>query len=237
MFRHAKSLGLVIALTLSVATALPARDRYGRLNSKQAGYNIGYQDGYQLGRESGAQNAAYDYRSQDFHYADRGYDRSMGEHDDFQKAYRNGYKTGYDDGYYGRPSRFDNGYGPSRFDNGYGPPQRDWQDGDNRGPRDNRYNSNPYYNRDDGYGRNDRARQYGNGDYGNQNVAYNFGYQDGVIQGQKDRNKGKEFRPRKNDRFEDADHGYHREFGNKDYYKQQYRQAFIRGYEDGYSRY
>ncbi len=227
MLKHTKSLGLVIALILSISSALPARDRYGALNSKQYGYNIGYQDGYQFGRDGGAQGARYNYRSEDFRYADRGYDRSMGEHDDFQQGYRNGYKAGFDDGYYGRPGRLNNGYDPYQQNNGYG-----------KSSRDNRYGSYPASNRDDGYGRNDDDADHDrNRGYGNQSVAGDFGYRDGVAQGEKDRNKGKEFRPRKNDRFEDADHGYHKEFGNKNFYKEQYRQAFIRGYQDGYNRY
>ncbi len=209
MLKHAKSVGLVIALILSISTVLPARDRFGALNSKQYGYNFGYKDGYQFGRDSGAQAARYDFRSEDFRYADRGYDRSMGEQDDFQQGYRNGYKAGYDDGYYGRPGRFNYNY-----------------------------DSYPANHRDVRYGRHeDDDDLYGNRGYGNQNIARDFGYRDGVAQGEKDRNKGKEYRPRKNDAFEDADHGYHKEFGKKDFYKEQYRQAFIRGYQEGYNRY
>ena len=57
-----------------------------------------------------------------------------------------------------------------------------------------------------------------------------------VKEGEKDRKHGKDFRPEKNDRYEDADHGYHKEYGSKDSFKMEYRQAFFRGYEDGYGR-
>src|SRR6266699_1906928 len=110
LLKHTKTIGLIIAFVLSVSTAQPARDHYGALSSKQYGYNFGYQDGYQFGRDSVARGAPYDYRSEDFRYANRGYDHSMGERDDFQHGYRDGYKAGYSDGYNGRPGRLNNGY-------------------------------------------------------------------------------------------------------------------------------
>lgn len=228
MLRHARVVGLFLSILLSLSVAARARERYGQQSSQQIVYQYGYQDGLQTGRDSNAQGVQYNFHTEDFRYADRGYDPSMGEHDDFQKAYRNGYRAGYDDGYYGRGVRYD--------DNGYGR-----NDGDPNAYRnDNR--DYGYVNQDYGYenrGYRDANRGYGyeNRGYGYQNPASDFGYRDGLEQGQKDRYKGKEFRPRKNDRFEDADHGYHKEFGAKNFYKEQYRRAFVRGYEDGYRRY
>ena len=227
LLKHTKTIGLIIAFVLSISTALPARDRHGALNSKQYGYNFGYQDGYQFGRDSVARGAPYDYRSEDFRYANRGYDRSMGERDDFQHGYRDGYKAGYSDGYNGRPGRLNDGYGPYSHNNGYDESSRDYRNG-----------SYPAYNHGDGYERNVNGDdQYRDRGYGNRSVAGDFGYRDGVAQGEKDRIKGKTFRPSKNDRFEDADHGYQKELGKKNIYKEQYRLAFVRGYQEGYNRY
>jgi hypothetical protein len=52
--------------------------------------------------------------------------------------------------------------------------------------------------------------------------------------GRKDSQKGKSFRPQKNDRFEDGDNGYNENYGDKNYYKSVYREGFQRGYSDGY---
>ena len=92
--------------------------------------------------------------------------------------------------------------------------------------------------RDDDRGYQDRDERWGYQDRGYQsgydNPAYDIGYRDGVAIGQKDSQKGKSFRPEKNDRFEDADHGYNKSYGDKNYYKSVYREGFQRGYSDGY---
>lgn len=99
------------------------------------------------------------------------------------------------------------------FDYNNDPDDR-WRD--NRGPYDD--------GQSDSYGR----RSY-------ENPAADTGYRDGLAVGQKDRQKGKAFRPDKNDYYEDADHGYQRPFGDKGLYKRQYRVAFREGYADGYN--
>jgi hypothetical protein len=69
---------------------------------------------------------------------------------------------------------------------------------------------------------------------GRYNPASQNGYRDGIAMGQKDLRKGKRYRPQKNDQYEDADRGYNRNYGDKDLYRNEYRQAFERGYADGY---
>jgi len=75
--------------------------------------------------------------------------------------------------------------------------------------------------------------QYGR-PYGDASPAYDIGYRDGLAIGQKDSQKHKSFRPQKNDRFEDADHGYNRSYGDKNTYKNLYRDGYQRGYSEGY---
>ena len=87
--------------------------------------------------------------------------------------------------------------------------------------------------RDDAWGYQDRDYDRGY-QSGYNNPAYEIGYRDGVTMGQKDSQKGKSFRPQKNDRFEDADNGYNKSYGDKNYYKSVYREGFQRGYSDGY---
>ena len=100
-----------------------------------------------------------------------------------------------------------------------------------------------YYGYDRGYYGN--GGSYGNvGTYGNydggsnySSAAFDNGYRDGISDSQRDRQKGKAYRPDKNDRYEDADRGYNRDYGDKNLYKSQYRQGFQRGYAEGYGRY
>jgi hypothetical protein len=105
--------------------------------------------------------------------------------------------------------------------------------GYNDGDRDDRGRDNrSYSNGDRGYN-----GGYGGGSYGRgNNPAYDIGYRDGQAVGQKDRQHGKAFRPDKNDQYEDADHGYNKQYGDKNQYKSMYRDAFQRGYQDGYGR-
>lgn len=217
LLKYTRAMGLIFTLLIPVSTALAGGDHHGALSSKQYGYNFGYQDGYQFGRDSVARGAPYNYHSEEFRYADRGYYRSLGEKDDFQHGYRDGYKQGFSDGYNGRPGRF--------------------VYGNDRSSRDYPIRLNPSDDRGEGFERNPQSYgQYRERESGNRSVADDFGYRDGRAQGEKDMIKGKPFRPSKNDRFEDADHGYQKEFGKKKLYKEEYRQAFIQGYRDAYNR-
>ena len=67
-------------------------------------------------------------------------------------------------------------------------------------------------------------------------MAMDTGYRDGLAAGLKDLNDHKDYRPEKHDAYEDANHGYHKEYWDKNLYKQQYRKGFIRGYEDAFNR-
>lgn len=212
MFKQSRLMGLCIVTILSLSGAAIARERDSAYNPKQYAYQAGYQDGVRYGEDARAQGYRHNYQSEDYRRADRGYDRSMGEHDDFQKDYRKGYKTGYDDGFNGRRSSEYNGYDLGSGNNGYDPYSRD--------PRNGPYG---------GYGN-------GRGRYGYAGGAQDFGYRDGRLMGEKDRRSRKDFRPEKNENYEHADHGYRREFGSKNSYKEQYRQAFVQGYQDAYRR-
>ena len=62
------------------------------------------------------------------------------------------------------------------------------------------------------------------------------GYRDGLQAGYNDLRKHKDFHPEKHDAYEDGNHGYRKDYGDKNLYKEQYRKAFIRGYEDAFNR-
>ncbi len=79
------------------------------------------------------------------------------------------------------------------------------------------------------YGRN-------GGGYANMRQAYDFGYQDGLRDGQNDRRTGHSFRPTQGDNYKHGDRGYNVAFGDKQAYKDEYRRGYGPGYQRGYGR-
>jgi hypothetical protein len=71
------------------------------------------------------------------------------------------------------------------------------------------------------------------GGYGNSPAAQN-GYRDGLETGRKDSRDRERFDPRRAKRYREGDHDYDRRYGDRDYYKREYRSAFEQGYEQGY---
>jgi len=61
------------------------------------------------------------------------------------------------------------------------------------------------------------------------------GYRDGLDAGRKDARNRDRFAPERSSRYRSADHNYNRRYGAKDDYKREYRVAFQRGYEDGFT--
>ncbi len=206
MLRNSKTLVLVFALALGMCGLGFAHEQEGPRGARQQGYGQGYRDGFDHGRQDRSYNATYDFQSPDYRRADHGYDRDMGDRGQFRDGYREGYRGGYDDGYYGRAGRFDRIYA---------------------GDRDDAYRRGGDDEHDDHYGR----RGYGYSD-----VAYDIGYRDGLEAARSDWRKHKDYRPEKHDNYEDASHGYHDSYGPKNAYKAQYRQGFLRGYQEAYTR-
>ncbi len=66
-------------------------------------------------------------------------------------------------------------------------------------------------------------------------AARQYGYQDGMNDGARDRRTGHSNRPTQDSNYKHADRGYSSSYGNKDYYKQAYRQAYENGYQQGYN--
>ena len=105
----------------------------------------------------------------------------------------------------------------------------DWDDDDYR-------YDNGYYNQNYGYG-----YGYGNG-YGYNyrmlaRVARDYGFRDGAQVAREDSWRGKPFNPNPRGRYDDADHGYRRRFGDKRQYRQVYSEAYRQGYQNAYSGY
>jgi hypothetical protein len=79
--------------------------------------------------------------------------------------------------------------------------------------------------RDGGYGREIGRR------------AYDNGFHEGVEAGEKDGRSGREFSFRRHDDWRDADEGYHRDFGDREFYRSNFRRGFEAGYTDAYNRF
>lgn len=165
----------------------------------------GYRNGYADGFQRGREDRQARERY-DFHGP--AYDNAMRGYESYmgsREEYREGYRKGYVAGYNDGFHDYEARFaGP----NGSGP-----YDQGNDGPV-------PAYEPRPGHGQ--------------RNLAFQIGYRDGLIVGRKDRSKNKKFRPTKNDKYEDADHGFDHHYGSKKEYKREYREGFVAGYERGY---
>jgi hypothetical protein len=133
-------------------------------------------------------------------------------------------------------------YNRQAFNDGYRQGQSDARHGQRFQPE-----SNNWHGHDDRYayrkgyergfneaGSYREAPVYGGGEYGVRS-ARQIGYQDGLNDGQYDRQSGHSFRPEHGDNFKHADRGYIPNYGNKNFYKQDYRNAYEDGYSKGYN--
>lgn len=146
---------------------------------------------------------------------------------DDRQAYREGFNRGQWDARHNR-----------RFD----PDNNRWRERDDRQAYRSGYErgfqQNGGYRNDRDGDRDDRGRWgygggYGGGGYG-ASAARQYGYQDGLNDGQRDRRSGHSNRPTQDGNYKHADHGYSSRYGDKNYYKEAYRQAYENGYEQGY---
>jgi hypothetical protein len=65
-------------------------------------------------------------------------------------------------------------------------------------------------------------------------APYEQGFKDGRDKGRDDRSDDKRFDPTRHGRYESADHGYEKRYGDKDVYRTTYREGFRAGYAEGY---
>lgn len=96
---------------------------------------------------------------------------------------------------------------------------------------DQGYQNNPDANRDkSGQNAQQGARSEPDG-----NVATHNGFQDGANDGLQDRQGGYRAHATKRQNYKHGNRGYSSSFGSKDQFKALYRQAYIQGYEKGYT--
>jgi len=78
--------------------------------------------------------------------------------------------------------------------------------------------------------------QFG-GRYEPRQVGYDNGYNEGLKEGQKDGRARDAFEFRDERAWRNGDKGYHRNYGDRERYRQIFRNGFEAGYNDGYRRY
>jgi hypothetical protein len=150
---------------------------------------------------------------------------------DDREAFREGFQQGQRDAQHNRrfdpnDSRWRERDDREAYRRGY---ERGFREVGNYGGGEYGRDRNGSYDRGgSGYGGYDR------GGYG-LNAARQYGYQDGLNDGARDRRSGHSNRPGQDSNYKHADRGYVSTYGNKDYYKQAYREAYSNGYQQGYN--
>ena len=183
-----------------------------------SGFALAYDDNdrYFYGAGSGSQARQYGYQNGYRDGVNRGrhegreHDRYDGREVDWRQSTRgyqswmgpvNLYRSAYQDGY---RNGFQEAYRSASRDNGY------YRDGSYR---DGSYNPGWY-----------------RGGYGSRE-AYDFGFQDGAAVAREDQYKRKPYNPEPRGKYDDRDHGYRREYGDKNAYRATYSEGYRAGYQ------
>lgn len=156
----------------------------------------------------------------------KGHNKRRGQSTYYDQGYRDGQNDAANRRSHRFRSRLDNDADRRAYEAGYDAGYR--QGVDSRG-RDNRDRDRDYRDRDRS------GRSIGSsGALGS--IAAQNGSQDGLNDGRRDRATGHSFRPTEGDNYRRAERGYYSQLGNRDIYKQEYRQAYVRAYQQGYGR-
>lgn len=65
-------------------------------------------------------------------------------------------------------------------------------------------------------------------------IAAENGYRDGLVKGREDLEDGDSFDPNRHSWYRSANRGYTSRHGSKEAYRDEYRRAFVRGYDAAY---
>jgi len=90
------------------------------------------------------------------------------------------------------------------------------------------------------------AQTYGYGGYGRspnrgyareiERRAYDKGYREGLDEGRNDARRNRDYAPSRHSEYRNADDGYHRDYGDREFYRRVYRRGFDIGYREAYER-
>jgi hypothetical protein len=205
-------LAAVAVLSIAPAFAGCAYAQYGSSGryggySRVAPYDIGYQEGREHGIRDGRQGRRFEYRdTNEYRRADRGWNgRYYGNRNAYRAEFRRGYERGYRDGYYSA------GYGGRAGDRYPG------------GAYPNRYPGGAY-----------PGGTYPGGRYGYRSPAAEHGFREGYEKGLEDLRDRDRYDPRRHGWYRKGDRHYDRRYGSKDQWKNEYRRAFLEGYDRAY---
>jgi len=67
--------------------------------------------------------------------------------------------------------------------------------------------------------------------------AYDAGFRDGVRAGENDARGRRRYEPSRHGDWRDGDDGYHREYGDRNFYRRNFRSGFEAGYSQGFRRF
>ncbi len=185
-------------------------DRYGDYGGsaqlRQTALNAGYNEGIKEGRKVRSQRARADYRSLSvYQKATKDYNSRLGNREIYRRYFR---------------EAFANGFNAERFNQG----SRD---------RDDRYgdrNNNGNQNR---RGRNwDRYGSFG-GSFQLRQTGLNAGYNEGIKQGRKDRNRQNGYSYQNQSAYQNATKDYSTKLGDRELYRRYFREGYDTGYDDG----
>ncbi len=96
------------------------------------------------------------------------------------------------------------------------------------------YGNNGYGNYGNhGYRTNDGYANYG-GSFDLRQTALNAGYNNGMEEGRRDRQRGEGYNFQDESDFQNATKDYNSRYGDRETYRRYFREAFARGYRDGY---
>ncbi|HXD34883.1 MAG TPA: hypothetical protein VN643_27430 [Pyrinomonadaceae bacterium] len=187
-------------------------DLYGNYGGssqlRQTALNAGYNEGVKLGRSDRDKSNRSDYHNDSIYQnASKDYSRRLGDRELYRRYFREAFESAY------------NAEGYSRRDDRDG--NRDRNDNGNQNRRGRNW---------DGYGK------YG-GSFQLRQTALNAGYNEGIKQGHKDRNKrnAKGYQGQK--AYEKATEDYSARLGDRELYRRYYREAYENGYDAGIKGY
>ena len=187
-------------------------DRYGNYGGssqlRQTALNAGYNEGLRASNNDRSNGRQSEYRDLDaYQRATEGYRSRLGDRELYRRYFREAFESGYNA-------------------RGYAQGDRDRDDRDINRDRNDNGNRNRRGRNWDGYG------NFG-GSFQLRQTALNAGYNEGIKQGQNDRNKNNGNGYQDQSAYRKATKDYSSRLGDRELYRRYFREAYANGYNDG----
>jgi hypothetical protein len=182
----------------------------GSVELRQTALNAGYDQGVREGTNDRQYGRQSNYRnSSAYQRATQGYNSRLGDREIYRRYFREAFENGYNSNGYGQGRNVGN----DRYRNG--------NDNGNRARRGRNW---------DGYGNLGGSFQL-------RQTALNAGYNEGIKQGQKDRNGRSSYGFQTQSTYQKATKDYSSGLGDRSIYQRYFRAAYENGYGDGLNGY